>query len=222
LPGIPFTADVDIENRTISPKGTLVVHRLVGKIARNSQGSLRTVVDLNVTGKPHDPTQVTVHVHDAPRKADSTLFPASKLAYLRFEGAEPRVARHPQPRLKQIPFGRLAGPSAELPHSENVDLGVDSSNSQPLRHGRETTSIPATFARNKKPYTTVMDYWFSQDLQAVVLVRRLGPNRSVQTVTLRNIRRANPLRSLFQIPKDYKIEIQYPDDSLSQGYCPLP
>jgi len=98
---------------------------------------------------------------------------------------------------------------------------MESIEGQPLRHGRETTSVPATFAPDKKPFTTVMDYWFSQDLQAFVLIHRVGPNHSVQTITLRNIRRANPPRSLFLIPKDYRIETQHPDNSISQGYCPL-
>jgi len=77
LPRIPFTATVEIENRTISPTGAVTVHRLTGKIARDAHGSLRTVVDLNVVGKPYDRTQVTIHIHDAQRKADITLFPAA-------------------------------------------------------------------------------------------------------------------------------------------------
>ena len=222
LQGIPFTATVDVENRTLSPKGTVLIHRLTGKIARDSHGSLRTVVDLNVLGNPYDPTQVTIHIYDAPRKVQITLFPAATFAYRSFEDEEPRVALQPRPRLKQIPFERLAGPAPEFPHSESEDLGADSLNGQPLRHGRETTSFPSTFTRDRKPFTAIMDYWFSQDLQAFVLIRRLGPNHSVQTVTLRNIHRRNPPRSLFQIPADYRVETQHPDNSMSQGFCPLP
>jgi hypothetical protein len=222
LPGIPFTADVDVENRTLSPKGTVLIHRLTGKIARDSSGSLRTVVDLNVLGNPYDPTQVTIHIYDAPRKAEITLFPAASFAYRSFEDEEPRIALHPRPRLKQIPFEHLAGAAPEFPHSESEDLGADFLNGQPLRHGRQTTSVPAAFARDKKPFTTVMDYWYAQDLQAFVLIRRLGPNHSVQTVTLRNIRRRNPPGSLFLIPEDYRVETQHADNSFTQGYCPLP
>jgi len=221
LPGIPFTATVEIENRTISPTGAATVHRLTGKIARDSHGSLRTVVDLNVVGKPYDRTQVTIHIHDATRKADFTLFPAARFAYSWSEEAEPRVARHPQSRLEQIPVLKFSSPTREIPRTEIEELGMESIEGQPLRHGRETTSVPATFARDKKPFTTVMDYWYAQDLQAFVLIRRLGTNHSVQTITLRNIRRANPPRSLFLIPEDYRIETQHPDNSISQGYCPL-
>jgi len=222
IPGIPFTADVDVENRTISPTGTAIVHRLTGKIARDSHGRLRTVVDLNILGNPYDPTQVTIHIYNAPRKVEITLFPAASFAYQLFEDEEPRIARIFRPRLKQFSFKQLTGPSPELPHSESEDLGLVSLQGQTLRHGRETTAFPSTFTRDKKPFTAVMDYWFSQDLQVFVLVRRLGPNHSVQSVTLRNIRRGNPPRSVFQIPAGYRVETQHPDDSMSQGFCPLP
>jgi hypothetical protein len=199
-----------------------VIQRLTGEIARDSRGRLRTVVNLNVVGEPYDPKQVTIHIYDAPRKAEITLFPGSTFGLIYFEDSEPQIATHPHPLRKQIPFEQPWRPPAETPHYERVDLGVDSPQGQLLRHGRETTSIPAAFARDKKPFTIVMDYWFSQELQAFVHIRRVGPNRSVQTVTLRDIRRGNPPISLFQIPKHYAVETQYPDDSLLQGFCPLP
>ena len=222
LPGIPFTATVEIENRTISRGGAVVIRHLTGEIARDPRGRLRTVVNLNVVGDPYDPKQVTIHIYDSPRKAEITLFPGSTFALIRFEDSEPLILSHPHPLLKQIPIERLSGLPAEMPHAERVDLGVDSRQGQLLRHGRETTSFSAALARDKKPFTTVMDYWFSQELQAFVLVRRLGPNDSVQTVTLRNIRRGNLPMSLFRIPNGYAVETQRPDNSLSQGFCPLP
>lgn len=222
LPGIPFTATVDIENRTVSRSGAVVIQHLTGDVARDSRGRVRTVVNLNVVGDPYDPKQVTTHIYDAPRKAEITLFPGSTLALIRFQDSEPQILSHPHPLLKQIPFEQPPRLPAEVPHSERIDLGVDCLQGRLLRHGSETTSVPAAFARDKKPFTIVMDYWYSQELQAFVHIRRLGPNRSVQTVTLRNIRRANPPRSLLQIPKGYAVETQYPDNSLSQGFCPLP
>jgi len=221
LPGIPFTATVDVENRTLSPKGAVIIHRLTGKIARDLRGSLRTVVDLNVIGIPYDPTQVTINIYDPQRKTVLTFFPAARFAYRWSEEAEPQLAPHPQPRLKQILVIKFSGPLPEFPRSEIEDLGMESLEGQALRHGRETTSVPASFTRNKKSFTTVMDYWYAQDLQAFVLIRRLGPNHSVQTVKLRNIRRENPLMSLFLIPEDYRVETQHADNSRAQGYRPL-
>ena len=95
LPGIPFTATVDVENRTLSPKGAVIIHRLTGKLARDSRGSLRTVVDLNTIGRPYDQTQVTIQIYDAQRKTVLTLFPAARFAYHWSEEAEPQLARHP-------------------------------------------------------------------------------------------------------------------------------
>lgn len=77
VPGIPFTATVDIENRTISRAGVAVTQHLTGEIARDSRGRLRTVVNLNGIGEPYDPKQVTIHIYDPSRKAEITLFPGS-------------------------------------------------------------------------------------------------------------------------------------------------
>lgn len=222
LPGIPFTATVDIENHTISRGGPVLIQRLTGEIARDSSGRLRTVVNLNAAGEPFDPKQITIHIYDAPRNAEITLFPGSQFALIYSDDIEPLVLTDSRPLLKQVPFEQPHTVPAEAPHSERADLGVDSWQGHPLRHGRETTTIPAAFARDKKPFTIVMDYWFSQELQAVVHIRRLGPSHSVQTVTLRNIRRGNPPASLFHIPHGYKVETQLMDHSVSEGICPLP
>jgi hypothetical protein len=90
--------------------------------------------------------------------------------------------------------------------TQREDLGAEVTVGMKLRHGRETTSYPAGFASSKDAYTVVTEYWYSQELQSFVLVKQLDPLNSVQTLTLRNIRRENPDVSLFVIPKDYRVQ----------------
>lgn len=228
LPGIPFTATVDIENQFQSLDGKVRIERLNGKIARDSQGSTRVVVDLNVLGAARNPTQVTIHIFDAPRKADIVMFPAARQAILNFEEDQPRAAHHPLPYGKQLPPLRISpAPSVKLSpsepiHVEREDLGVDILDRTELRHGRETTHLPASSTSDHKPATVVMDYWYAQDLQAFVRIERLGPGPGRQTIVLRDIRREPPPASLFRIPVGYHVETTYPEESLMPGICPVP
>ena len=112
-PEFPFTATVEVENRTLSPDGDIVVHRLKGQIARDIFGSLFTVVDLNEVGQPAILSNITIHIYDARRKTDFTVFPASKYVIEYFEGDPNSGAPYTTP-FRPIPTTRrhqFAGPT---------------------------------------------------------------------------------------------------------------
>ena len=72
-----------------------------------------------------------------------------------------------------------------------------------VRHGHESVK-PAHNSSGKNPaYATLTDYWFSQELQAFVLVKRIGPGKSQHTIKLSDISRDEPDPSLFAVPPDY-------------------
>ena len=49
------------------------------------------------------------------------------------------------------------------------------------------------------------DYWFSQELQAFVLVKRTDPGKSQHTIKLSDISRDEPGPALFAVPPDYHV-----------------
>ena len=75
-----------------------------------------------------------------------------------------------------------------------------------MAEGTRTTVItPAGQMGNEQPLQTVLESWYSPDLQTTVLSKRSDP-RTGETVTrYTNINRAEPARSLFEVPADYKI-----------------
>jgi hypothetical protein len=71
---------------------------------------------------------------------------------------------------------------------------------------RSTTVIPAGAIGNEQPITIVSEQWFSPDLEMLVLTRHSDPRVGETTYRLANIGRAEPDRSLFQVPSDYTVQ----------------
>jgi hypothetical protein len=135
------------------------------------------------------------HSSQKPSRPAAKLNPDPKVS--------PQSAKHPtyvEPR--NLGF---AGQNPSQPDIQRQELGVEVLDGMSLRHGRQTEKYPAGFLGHKDAYTVVTDYWYSQELQAFVLVKQVGPGNLVQTLTLRNINRENPASSLFTIPKNYTI-----------------
>jgi hypothetical protein len=71
-------------------------------------------------------------------------------------------------------------------------------------HGtRTTTTIPAGAIGNDQPLRIVSEEWFSPELQVLVLTKHSDPRSGETTYALSNIVRAEPDRTLFEIPADY-------------------
>jgi hypothetical protein len=208
LRSIPFSGTIEAENQIVDAKGNNTFHRHITKIARDTKGRTRIDVDLNSIGTPGNPKLVTVYIYDAVTKADLTIFPWRKSA-MRYEDKpqpQPVPGRRHEPIALEPDNLGIGGQTPPQIDTQREDLGAEVMVGMKLRHGRETTSYPAGFASSKDAYTVVTEYWYSQELQSFVLVKQLGPLNSVQTLTLRNIRRENPDVSLFVIPKDYRVQ----------------
>jgi hypothetical protein len=83
------------------------------------------------------------------------------------------------------------------------DLGQRTIEGMNARGTRITTTIPAGAIGNEQPIRVVSEEWFSPDLQVLVLTKHSDPRSGETTYTLSNIVRAEPDRSLFEIPADY-------------------
>ena len=73
---------------------------------------------------------------------------------------------------------------------------------------RTTTVIAAGAVGNVQPITIVSEQWFSEDLQVLVLTRHSDPRSGESTYKLTGIVRAEPDRSLFEVPPDYTVREQ--------------
>lgn len=71
---------------------------------------------------------------------------------------------------------------------------------------RTTTTIEAGKIGNERPIVITSERWYSPELQTVVMTRRSDPRQGETTYKLTNINRAEPARSLFEVPADYTIK----------------
>ena len=71
---------------------------------------------------------------------------------------------------------------------------------------RTTVTLAAGTIGNERPIDTVSETWTSTELQTAVQTRRSDPRTGETSFKLTNVRRTEPLHSLFEVPADYKIE----------------
>ena len=70
---------------------------------------------------------------------------------------------------------------------------------------RTTLTIPAGEIGNTLPIDVVDESWYSPQLQMPVMTRHHDPRSGDNVFRLTNINRAEPDRSLFEVPADYTI-----------------
>jgi hypothetical protein len=80
---------------------------------------------------------------------------------------------------------------------------------------RSTITIPAGDIGNERPIEIVTERWYSPELQLVVMSRHSDPRNGETTYKLTNISRADPAKSLFEVPagftvKDMQMALPFP------------
>ena len=71
---------------------------------------------------------------------------------------------------------------------------------------RTTVTIAAGEIGNERPIEIVSERWYSPELQLVVMTRHSDPRTGETTYKLTNVNRAEPAKSLFEVPSDYTIK----------------
>jgi len=71
---------------------------------------------------------------------------------------------------------------------------------------RTTVTIPAGEIGNERPIEIVSERWFSPELQLLVMTKNSDPRTGETTYKLTNINRAEPAKSLFEVPSDFTIK----------------
>jgi len=70
---------------------------------------------------------------------------------------------------------------------------------------RTTITIPAGEIGNERPIEIVSERWYSPELQLIVMSHHSDPRTGETTYKLTNINRAEPAKSLFEVPAGYTL-----------------
>ena len=84
---------------------------------------------------------------------------------------------------------------------------------------RTTVTIAAGEIGNERPIEIISERWYSPELQLVVMTRHSDPRTGEATYKLTNINRAEPAKSLFEVPSDYTIK---ESPGFGPKFAPLP
>ncbi len=177
--------DVIFEKRVKGPNGEETVVRKVGEEAKAEAERL--------------------HTGAAGHLAEEAKAEAERL-HTGAAGHLPAGA-HGETMVHAMPAMSFAGGSLGEAKNAKVDqLGKKVIEGVECTGSRTTVTLAAGTIGNERPIDTVTETWTSTELQTAVQTRRSDPRTGETSFKLTNVRRGEPLRTLFEVPADYKME----------------
>jgi hypothetical protein len=224
--GAPYSAEAVTETTQMLVDGNRIARKNVAQVYRDSEGRTRREQSLDsvgpwASGKPHK----TIFVNDPVAGLNYVLDPEARTARkitlpkngggnaFFFHREVSSESSGPLPAVMPLEAGvAVAGVAArEVPGPENKNyrqepLGKQTIEGVQAEGTRSVVTIAAGEIGNDRPIEIASERWFSPDLQTVVMTRRSDPRFGDTTYKLTNIRREEPVRSLFEVPADYSVK----------------
>jgi hypothetical protein len=213
----PFSADVTIESSRTLADGNHIRQTVNARVYRDGEGRTRREQAVNLNGLAPDANmQQMVFINDPVAGVSYSLNAkqrtGTKFARLGDARGSQRPAldaagRGPGFRPRENSAGGVMGRRYAANRSAKTELlGRQTIEGVPADGRRTTITIPAGQAGNDQPIVTVVEHWYSPDLQTTVLTRHSDPRIGETVTRLTNIGRGEPAHTLFEPPADYKID----------------
>ena len=203
----PFSADVTTETTVVLADGNHIRQSASLRFYRDSEGRTRREQSLNSVGGLASNANLppVVFINDPVAGVSYALSPSSHTGTRSASGGRGGRAAPPANGLGMGRRMRGAAADGNRPNVKTESLGSKTIEGVLAEGTRTTIVTPAGMMGNEQPLQTVLESWYSPELQTTILARRSDP-RSGETVTrYTNITRAEPAHSLFEVPADYKI-----------------
>lgn len=226
--GAPYSAEATTETVQTLSDGNRIVRKNSATIYRDSDGRTRREQTLGSIGQwsaAGDPPK-TIFINDPVARVNYMLDPKTQTArktsitqllppgqtFQRIPGSPPGAANAPlPPGVKVFEMGNkvyeVGNDERKELHKPKVEaLGRQTIEGVEAEGTRTTMTIPAGQIGNERAIDIVTERWFSPELQVVVMSKRSDPMAGETTYRLTNINRAEPSRSLFEVPPGYSIK----------------
>lgn len=194
--GSPYTAEAVTETVQVLADGNRITRKTTAQVARDGEGRTRRHDKLGGIGPW------------AANQAHELIFindPVAKLSWVLEVGEKTaRTMALAFPFVDAKPGGVQVRHAAAPEKTES--LGKRNVEGVVAEGTRITTTIPAGEMGNDRPIEAVSERWFSPELQTVVMTRHNDPRFGETTYRLTNIVRAEPPRSLFEVPPGYQVK----------------
>ncbi len=206
VPGLPFSAKVELETSNQLQDGTLITHKTYNLDARDSQGRTRNEARNWINpASGEEPRLTRIELFDPATKLRTNLYPPAKIAR-QWPVGTPGPVSAPSP----------ASPPAK-PETAREEIGTDTIEGIPVRGVRVSQTYSTGSLGNDRPITVVTESWYSQALRINLLTKRTDPRYGVQTVRVTELVRQEPDSALFAIPDDYRLVKETVQQSISSG-----
>jgi hypothetical protein len=194
----PFSADSITESTQTLADGNHIHQSTTSRMFRDSEGRTRTEQSLKGLGALAGATDLpnVIFINDPVAGNNYALNAADKTASRSRGGGGGGGG--------MMRGGRPGPPPGENTRTES--LGRQTIEGVPADGTRTTITIPAGQMGNEQAIQIVNERWYSPELQLTVLSKRSDPRSGEIVTRLANISRAEPARTLFEVPADYKIK----------------
>lgn len=193
--GAPFSAQTTTESIQVLADGNRIVRKVTASIARDSEGRTR-----------HDQHLPSTRLVAGKREELSVVIindPVAGFAYVL--DPQSQSAR----RTASLPAALVSGASgiatAEL---KSQSLGSQNVEGFQVEGRRITRMVPAGQAGNDRPIEVSVETWYCQELEMILMNKTIDPRTGETLYTVTEIRRAEPDKALFEIPRSFTIRDQ--------------
>jgi hypothetical protein len=210
----PYSAQSVTEFTQTLADGNRIHRTTSGSIARDSEGRTRREQTMTAIGQMSGSAESmkSVMINDPVAGTTYSLEPNSHSAHVSHnmtynirvnkDAAESMLKEKMSAEAMAKVKARVRGPE---PNTKSEELGSQVMEGVSVQGKRVTRTIPAGDIGNDRPLEIVTETWFSPELQVVVMSRTTDPRSGDSVYKLTNVSRAEPDRSLFEVPADYQI-----------------
>jgi hypothetical protein len=226
--GAPYSLEATVETEQILADGNRIGHHQVVRVYRDSAGRTRREETLAALGpwaaSGTPPTVVTIQ--DPVSGVTYSLDPENKIATklptgqpgkvtmskgFHTNGTGISIGESPDGPQTTIGVGGFvvfqggSAPQMAQPDETSESLGKETIAGVSAEGIRLKMTIPAEAMGNERAIEVIRERWISQELQIVLRSKQSDPRFGVTTYEVTKLDRANPARSLFEVPRDYQI-----------------
>lgn len=213
--GMPFSAQAVTETTQNLADGNRIHRETKSALYRDSEGRVRreqSIGAIGPFGSVPDAPQITTlqdpvagvsYILDA---AEKTYRKTTMNQWFNSAGTIASGVRVGPAGAAPVPMPapvmvKLQSAAPAAPKTEN--LGKQVMEGVQVEGTRTTITIAAGEIGNDRPIEVVSERWYSPDLQVVVMSKNSDPRMGDTVYHLTNLNRAEPARSLFEVPADY-------------------
>jgi hypothetical protein len=197
IPNAPFSGVVNVQRSIVQRDGSIATLNTARHVARDTRGRIYSeATTLLPASSIEAPEVISVHLYDPETRVSTMLFPRQRTFSTSTVDRPP--ATSPPGFLDASPAG------ANLPQNNFTkveDLSFAQVEGLPSHGIREVQTIPAD--NNGKQILISDEYWYSDDLRINLVLRHSDPRTGTVTLTVTQIKRAEPEPTLFEIPNNY-------------------